>query len=61
MSSIDINVDMGLNIEVTNEVSKDKYEIKRNIDYININHKCFYYIKNSNIENKLLITGIINY
>jgi hypothetical protein len=61
MSSMDINVDMGLNIEVTNEVSKDKYEIKRNIDYININHKCFYYIKNSNIENKLLITGIINY
>lgn len=61
MTSMNINVGMGLNIEVSNEVSKDKYEIKRNIDYININHKCFYYIKNSNIENKLLITGIINY
>jgi len=58
---MDILLDIGLNISVSKEVSKEKYEIKRNIDYININHKCFYYIKNSNIENKVLSTGMINY
>jgi hypothetical protein len=61
MLDMDILLDIGLNISVSKEVSKEKYEIKRNIDYININHKCFYYIKNSNIENKILSTGMINY
>ncbi len=61
MLDLEIMVNMGLNITVSNAISKDKYEIKRNIDYININHKCFYYIKNTNIENKILSTGFINY
>ncbi len=58
---LDINANFGLGISVSKEVSKDKYEIKRNIDYININHRCYYYIKNRNIENKLLVSGMINY
>ncbi len=61
MYELDINVNMGLTIGITNEVSKEKYEIKRNIDLININHKCYYYIKNNNIENKILSNGMINY
>ncbi len=61
MYDIDINVNMGLNINITQDVSKNKYEIVRNIDLIEINHKCFYYIKNSNIENKILVSGMINY
>jgi hypothetical protein len=61
MVDLEIIMNMGLNISVTDNVSKDKYEIKRNIDYININHKCFYYVKNLNIDNKILSTGLINY
>ncbi len=61
MYDLDINVNIGLEIEITQEVSKDKYEIKSNIDIININHKCYYYIKNKNIENKILTNGMINY
>jgi hypothetical protein len=61
MYGIDINVNMGLEIDITKEVSKEKYEIKSNIDIININHKCYYYIKNRNIENKILTNGLINY
>ena len=64
MYNLEINVEMGLEIGTTTptqEVSKDKYEIKRNIDIININHKCYYYIRNSTIENKILSNGMINY
>ncbi len=61
MYGLDINVEMGLEIGITQDVSKEKYEIKSNIDIININHKCYYYIKNRNIENKILTNGLINY
>ncbi len=61
MYELDININMGLTIDVSQEVPKDKYEIKRNIELININHKCYYYIKNKNIENKILSNGMINY
>ncbi len=61
MYGLDINVEMGLEIGITQDVSKEKYEIKSNIDIININHKCYYYIKNKNIENKILTNGLINY
>jgi uncharacterized protein YneR len=61
MYGLDINVNMGLEIGITQEVSKEKYEIKSNLDIININHKCYYYIKNRNIDNKILTNGLINY
>ena len=58
---LDINIHMGLDIEINQEVPKNKYEIKRNIDIININHKCYYYVRNRNINNKILSNGMINY
>ena len=61
MYELDINIHMGLTIDVSKEISKEKYEIKRNIDLININHKCYYYIRNNNIDNKILSNGMINY
>jgi len=50
MYKLDINVIMGLELNISNTISKDKYEIKRNIEIIEINHRCYYYIKNKNIE-----------
>ena len=32
-----------------------------NIDAIKINHRCYFYIKNLNIENRVLISGMIEY
>jgi len=61
MYKLDINVIMGLELNISNTISKDKYEIKRNIEIIEINHRCYYYIKNKNIENKILSNGMINY
>lgn len=61
MYQLDINILMGLDLSTTQEVSKEKYEIKRNIEMIEINHKCYYYVKNKNIENKILSNGMINY
>lgn len=58
---IDIHLSMELNISVTKNVSNEKYDIKRTFDSIIINHKCFYYIKNKIIQNKILCTGLINY
>jgi hypothetical protein len=43
------------------EVSKNKYDIKSNIDEIKINHRCFFYIKNNSILNRILLSGMINY
>ena len=61
MYEIDINVNIGLNLSVTKEISNNKYEIINSFDNITINHKCFYYVKNNNITNKILSNGLINY
>jgi hypothetical protein len=58
---VDINIEMGLSIGVSKEIPNNKYEIIKSFDAITINHKCFYYIKNTNIKNKILSTGIICY
>lgn len=58
---VNIMVNMGLSIGVSKEISKNKYHIAKSYDNITINHKCFYYIKNSNIPNKILSTGMICY
>ena len=52
---------MGLSIGVSKEIPKNKYEITKSFDEIVINHKCFYYVKNSNIPNKILSTGMISF
>jgi len=61
MYDMDIFCSMELDIVSDKEVSKNKYEIKSTIDEIKINHRCYFYIKNANIMNKILISGLINY
>lgn len=61
MFEIDINLNIGLNLSVSKDISNDKYDIKNSFDNININHRCYYYIKNKNIPNKILSNGLINY
>jgi hypothetical protein len=59
--NLDIVTDTNLDIVIDKEVSKNKYEIKSNIDEIKINHRCYFYIKNTNVVNKILVSGMINY
>ena len=61
MYQINIIASMGLSIGVSKEVSTDRYQIDKSFDNITINHKCFYYVKNLNIPNKILSTGMITY
>ena len=61
MYDIDIISDMELEITVDKNVSNEKYNIVSNIDEIKINHRCFFYIKNINIMNKILFCGMIEY
>lgn len=61
MYGLNIDVHMGLEIIPCQESPKIKLDIKSNIDIINVNHKCYYYIKNRNIPNKILSNGLINY
>lgn len=59
---LDINMEMGLSIGVNKEIPQpNKYEIIKSFDEITINHKCFYYVKNNFLQNKILATGMINY
>ena len=58
---VNVIISMGLSIGTSKEISKNKYEILKTFDEITINHKCFYYVKNSNIKNKILSTGTIHY
>jgi hypothetical protein len=58
---VNVVMSMGLSIGVSKEISKNKYQIVKTFDNITINHKCFYYVKNSNIPNKILSTGMIRY
>lgn len=59
--NLDVNTNTEIEIKIINEITKNDFKIEKNIDSININHKCYYYIRNNNIKNKILISGIINY
>jgi hypothetical protein len=61
MYDIDIISNMELEITIDKIASNNKYQITSNIDEIKINHRCFFYIKNSSIANRILFTGIIEY
>lgn len=61
MYKLEIGLEVGLSIGVSKEIPKTKYEIVKSFDEIIINHKCFYYVKNNFIQNKILATGLINY
>jgi hypothetical protein len=61
MYDIDIFTDMELEITVDKNTSNNKYNIVSNIDEIKINHRCYFYIKNPSIENRILFSGMIEY
>jgi hypothetical protein len=56
-----IMANLGLGIGVSQQVEKNQYQIDKTFDDITINHKCFYYVKNNFIQNKILVTGTICY
>lgn len=59
---LNVNMEMGLSIGVNKDIPQpNKYVIEKSFDIISINHKCFYYVKNNFLQNKILSTGIINY
>ena len=60
----DMNIISNLNLEiaVNNLVKKDKNTHNiRHIDEIILNHKLFFYIKDKNINNRIMCSGLINY
>lgn len=61
MYDIDIITEMILEITVDKNLSTEKYQIKSNIDEIKINHRCYFYMKNINILNRILFSGMIEY
>lgn len=61
MYDIDIISEMELEITVDNNISANKYQITSNIEEIKINHRCYFYIKNQSIENRILFSGMIEY
>ena len=58
--NIDIVTDINLDIKITTEQVYLENKERKIIDLININHKCYYYVKNLETS-KLLINGIITY
>jgi hypothetical protein len=61
MYDIDIITEMTLDITVDKNLSNSKYQINSNIDEIKINHRCYFYMKNMNIKNRILFSGMIEY
>jgi hypothetical protein len=61
MYDIDIISDMELEITIDNTIPNKKYEIISDIDEIKINHRCYFYVKNSSIQNRILFNGMIEY
>ena len=58
---LNINTDISLDITIHDEEININNDIINTVDIININHNCYYYIKNKNIPNKILCNGMINY
>lgn len=61
MFPVNINTEISIGIQISQKIPKNKYEITGSIDSIAINHRCFYYVKNKFVSNKILVDGIINY
>jgi hypothetical protein len=57
---IDIVTKINLDVKITKEKVELKKEENKKIELVNINHKCYYYLKNEEIS-KILINGMINY
>ena len=62
MYNINIISNLNLEIAVNNLEKKDKNILNlRHIDEIILNHKLFFYIKDKNINNRIICSGLINY
>jgi hypothetical protein len=62
MYNINIISNLNLEIAVNNLDKKDKnIHNVRHIDEIILNHKLFFYIKDKNINNRIICSGLINY
>jgi len=59
--NLDINTNLGISINIVDENLENKYKLESSYENIVINHRCFYYIKNKKIVNKILSCGIIDY
>ena len=57
MTSLNYNI----SINIVDENLENKYKLESSYENIVINHRCFYYIKNKKIVNKILSCGIIDY
>ena len=61
MYNVTAKINMTLDIEVVEEDIKVKNKVQNKIDRININHPCYFYIKHTNIPNRIFMNGFINY
>ena len=60
--NLDIKIMVGLTISTVQSSNKPLINKDINeIEFYKINHNCFFFIKNLNIPNKILLSGIINY
>ena len=58
--NLDINTKLNINLNILNYKYNYK-NLKKSYENITINHRCYYYIKNKLIPEKILANGIINY
>lgn len=64
MYNMDIISNLNLELAVNNLVNNIDYNSKKNIRHIDeiiLNHKLFFYIKDKNINNRIICSGLINY
>jgi len=64
MYNMDIISNLNLDLAVNNLVNNIDYNSKKNIRHIDeiiLNHKLFFYIKDKNINNRIICSGLINY
>ena len=62
MYDLDISMNMNLNIATDNEINMSKPKSHNQVmEIIKLNHKCFYYIKDIEIKNRIICSGLINY
>jgi hypothetical protein len=60
MYNMDIISNLTLEL-VINNIDYNKKKNLRHIDEIILNHKLFFYIKDKNINNRIICSGLINY
>ncbi len=64
MYNIEIISNLNLEIAISNLTNNIDYNKKKNIRHIDeiiLNHKLFFYIKDKNINNRIICSGLINY